>query len=75
MAHYKRRRPRIAGTRNPTSRGHWLNHYPRWWDIMHHTRPRRRDERRITWLVLTGDLDPDAATWPLGNSRPHIYYW
>jgi len=75
MAHYKRRRPRIAGTRHARSRGHWLRHWPRWWDIVFHTRPRRIETHRLEHKILSGHLDPDDAAWPLGNHRPHVYYW
>lgn len=74
MAHYKRRRPRIAGTRKPSTPGHWRT-YPRWWDIIRHTRRRRAEERHIAWRILAGHLDADDAAWPLGNHRPHNYYW
>ena len=75
MAHYKRCRPRTAGTRKSTSRGLWHNHHPRWWDIIHHTRRRRAAEHTIERKIIAGLVDPDGVAWPLGNSKPHEYYW
>lgn len=36
MAHYKRGKPG----------GHYLNAWPKWWDFLFHTRPRRKHSRR-----------------------------
>ncbi len=73
MANYKRKRPRTkAGTRG--SRGYWLRHWPRWWDIQFHTRPKRRAEARAIHQIKAGD-DPEGVAWPLGNHKPHTYYW
>ena len=74
MAHYKRHRPRTAGTHHATSRGYWLAHYPRWWDVIFHTRPHRRHEREVLEQIRTGVIDADAAAWPRWH-RPHNYYW
>ena len=74
MAHYKRRRPRTSGRSNNTARGRW-NNSPRWWDIIHHRRPRRATERAIERKIIAGLIDPDAVAWPLGNSKPLVYYW
>lgn len=59
----------------PTSGGYWWSSsYPRSWDIMHHTRPRRARERAMAWKVINGRVDPEEAIWPM-NHRPHVYYW
>ena len=76
MAHYKRGRARIRGGKRgskPTS--NWLNSWPAWHDIVFHTRPRRRKEASVETEVAKGRVDPDEAVWPLGNSKPHKYYW
>ena len=55
----------------------WYNFsssYPACWDRQYHTRPRRSKTRRLEWAIRHG-ADPDAVVWPLGNSKPHIYYW
>lgn len=52
-----------------------MSSYPRVWDLHFHTRPRRVQTRRLERAVLTGRLDPDNTVWPLGNNRPHTYYW
>ena len=82
MAHYKRGRPRTA----PSGNGHnkweaekrgtdwyWLTRWPRWWDIVFHTRPQRRRTRKCLVAVMQGH-DPDAILWPV-DKKPHIYYW
>ncbi len=53
---------------------HFPNGTPRWWRKLHMTRPRRRDNIHICHLVLKGH-DPDGLVFPLGNHKPHIYYW
>ncbi len=73
MAHYKRKRPRTACTHNPQSRGYWLAHWPRWWDIIFHTRPRRRQDRALIEAIARG-RDPDDVAWTV-NRKPHRYYW
>src|SRR3954471_14210731 len=45
MANDKRHRPRTSGTHGFDSRGYWLAHWPRWHDIVFHSRPRRRAEQ------------------------------
>lgn len=52
----------------------WLCNWPRWHDIEYHRRPKRRAERELIVRVLRGD-DPDDLAWPLGNHKPHRYYW
>jgi hypothetical protein len=48
--------------------------YPRAWDIIMHTRPRRAQEKRLARAVQVGKLDPDAALWPL-EKKPHRWYY
>lgn len=46
--------------------GHWVRD--------HMNRPRRRQNRRLCHLVTRGH-DPEGLAWPLGNRKPHVYYW
>ncbi len=71
MAHHKRKKARIHARSNI----HRLASWPAWWDILHHRRPKRRCNRRMERAVLMGWLDADEAAWPLGNHKPHNYYW
>ncbi|MDX8355580.1 hypothetical protein SLH47_24725 [Cognatiyoonia sp. IB215182] len=86
MAHYKRKRSRLAGRKaGYSSKGLerrlkltsdevlWLGNWPRWHDKLYHTRPRRREENKLTREVLKGS-DPDNMAWPL-NRKPHEHYW
>lgn len=47
---------------------------PKWWRKLHMSRPRRRENRRLCQLVMKG-ADPEALIFPLGNNKPHVYYW
>ena len=47
--------------------------YPRWHDIVFHTRPRRGAEKRLETKILRG-ADPESLNWPL-EKKPHKYYW
>lgn len=66
----------VAGNRGKRIGGNMsmMNSYPRWHDIMFHTRPRRKAERHMEQQMLHGRLDPEAANWPLAH-KPHKYYW
>jgi hypothetical protein len=71
MANYKRKRPRTTSTKHSiTSMSAW----PRRHDVVFHTRPKRRAERRAIDAIRRGD-DPDGVGWPLGNHKPHKYFW
>lgn len=67
---HRRTKPRTSGR----SRGHFPNGNPSWWNLSHHTRPRRRSDRRNCHRVKQG-CDVEAMLWDLGNSKPNIYYW
>lgn len=47
---------------------------PGWWVRVHMNRPRRRANRELCRLMALGH-DPDAINLPLGNRKPHVYYW
>lgn len=74
MANYKRGYPRTSGRAHGASRGYWLRHWPKWWDVVYHTRPHRREAAAVTNKVVRGVLDADAAVWPV-SKKPHLYYW
>ncbi len=52
----------------------WLGNWPRWWDIVFHTRPKRRENRALEQKIMKG-YDPDELVWPAGNHKRHTYYW
>lgn len=47
---------------------------PGWWVRDHMNRPRRYLNRELCRRAALGD-DPSAFVWPLGNRKPHVYYW
>ena len=51
-----------------------MDSWPAWWDRTFHIRPRRAAAKRLERQVMQG-ADPDGLVWPLGNSKPHKYYW
>lgn len=84
MANFRRRRPRLstthtgyshrAGRNRYAAPGHrWMGNWPAWWDLVFHTRPRRRRTREAVVLIMQG-RDPDGITWPVAK-KPHVYYW
>ena len=90
MAHHKRKKPRTRTYARGSAKGRerrlidkgqpvpewpWIGTWPAFWDILRHSRPRRRETSRLARAVLMGWVDPDDAAWPLGNHKPHIYYW
>lgn len=78
MAHYKRGKCRYQGKGRSYSwrnwPSYWCSTYPRWHDILFHTRPRRMAEAEIERAILAGKVDPDDTAWPLEH-KPHKYYW
>jgi hypothetical protein len=53
---------------------YWLSHTPRWWVKLFMTRPKRRENKSACVSILKGE-DPDGVVFPLGNRKPHKYYW
>lgn len=53
---------------------HFPDGAPKWWRKLYMTRPRRRESDRLCRDVMRG-IDLDRMVWPLGNSKPHVYYW
>lgn len=75
MANFRRRLPR---TRTPTTysrNGRWLSSWPAWWDVINHRRPQRRVTDVLLRAALRDAVDVEDVAWPLGNHKPHRYYW
>ncbi len=53
---------------------HFPNGAPKWWRKLFMTRPRRRENKHIGWLLVHG-ADSDGLIAPHGNCKPHKYYW
>jgi hypothetical protein len=47
---------------------------PGWWINQYMNIPKRRVNTRLCYQILKG-ADSDNITWPLGNHKPHVYYW
>lgn len=85
MANFRRNKPKIrtfARSRNKwkfrklEEKGcwfYWMNSWPKWHDVIFHTRPRRRYDKACEGLVLKG-ADADSMTWP-EDKKPHKYFW
>lgn len=50
------------------------NGTPSWWTNLYMNRPKRRENRRLCKKVL-GGVEADELVFPLGNRKPHVYYW
>ena len=70
MMNHKRKKPRIKSR----SIGAFPNGTPGHWNIVYHSRPRRRRTARQLRGLLKGS-DADRLVWDLGNHKPHTYYW
>lgn len=62
--------------RKYTSKSKWGNwkHTPSWWTNLFMTRPERRRNKKICHDILKGK-DFNGIALPLGNNKPHEYYW
>lgn len=47
---------------------------PSWWTRTFMTRPRRYENKAACKAILRGE-NPDGMYFPLGNHKPHTYYW
>lgn len=87
MAHYKRKRARTRGARTHgicrsrlaklKQRGepyNWVKEIPAWHNTIYNIRPKRRINTALSRKIV-GGVDPDSVEWPLGNQKPHVYYW
>ena len=72
---YKRKHPRATPTHGARHSGeHWMANWPRWYDVVFHTRPARRRAAAVMRRLWHG-ADPDDVTFDAGNHKPHRYYW
>lgn len=72
---HKRKKPRTKSA----SRGKWWGgsrsgEAPSHWNIIFHSRPKRRRDKYNCIKIMHG-CDPDGIVWDLGNRKPHTYYW
>lgn len=70
--HFKRKSSRSQPTGDST-KCHFPDGCPRWWNLMNHIRPRRRADKKMAQEVLKG-ADPDGLPAPL-SKKPHSWYW
>lgn len=54
--------------------GCWTHEAPGWWTRLFMNVPKRRRNKHVARGVLRGG-DPDGTAYPLGNRKPHKYYW
>jgi hypothetical protein len=59
--------------RKYTRNNNWQN-TPSWWIAMYMNQPKRRENKKLCSKILHG-ADPDELIFPLGNRKPHVYYW
>lgn len=50
------------------------NGTPKWWRRLFMTRPRRHANAACCVRIIKG-ADPEGMAFPLGNHKPHVYYW
>ncbi|PHR93485.1 MAG: hypothetical protein COA78_32810 [Blastopirellula sp.] len=87
MANYKRKRARTRGVKScgPSRERmaklekhgvpyRWWQATPSWHNIIYNNRPKRRLNKALARKVV-GGADQDDIAWPLGNHKPHAYYW
>lgn len=80
MSHHNQRLDRGVGGRllRLKYRNYYVARFPRgtpkWWRKLHMTRPKRRENALYCFRVMKGE-DPEGMAFPLGNCKPHVYYW
>lgn len=52
-----------------------FNQTPAYWINLYMTRPRRRINKALCRGIVLGSNDWDETPFPLGNRKPHVYYW
>jgi hypothetical protein len=70
MANFKRKKPRTRVRAKIRSMSSW----PKWWDVIFHTRPTRRKNDQVMRNIIQG-FDPDNAVFRDHPHKPHQYYW
>jgi hypothetical protein len=53
---------------------YWLAHTPRWWIKIYMVRPKRRLDKKLCQQIPKTE-DYDSLVFPVGNRKPHVYYW
>jgi len=48
---------------------------PSWYINQYMTRPKRRASKNLCRALHRGSAHEDSVVFPLGNRKPHIYYW
>ena len=51
-----------------------LSQNPGWWVNLYMNRPKRRENKRVCHQVMKG-VHLDQLITPLGNHKPHEYFW
>ncbi|MET4695307.1 hypothetical protein V5J35_000920 [Endozoicomonas sp. NE40] len=65
---------RIRRTYTRSEKAAIYRNVPAWWVKLFMTRPERRETARLCRKILR-DIDTESAIFPLGNRKPHKYYW
>ncbi len=63
--------------RKYTSRTKGTMHWraaPKAWTNLYMARPKRRITKNLCDGIM-GNMDADGVAFPLGNHKPHEYYW
>jgi hypothetical protein len=47
---------------------------PAWHRITFITRPKRRENKRLERKAMKSEA-PNELVWPVGNRKPHFFYW
>lgn len=72
---HRRKKPRTVSNGKEVWRcGSRTGEAPSWWNILFHSRPKRRRTKAKLNEIMHGK-DPDGIIWDLGNRKPHNYYW
>jgi len=50
------------------------NGTPGWWVNLYMNRPKRRANKALCQKIASG-THPDEVIFPVGNHKPHVYYW
>lgn len=75
MARTYRRDPHALKKGKTFRDGHLaFSHTPSWWVNMCMNRPKRYTNKHFCYRILNGD-DPNKIVWPVGNRKPHKWYW
>lgn len=59
----------------PEYKSTWMTRGPGWFFSMTSNRPRRREEKYLLHMLKVQNIDSEAINWPLGNHKPHYYWW